>query len=147
MACSCTLDKIRCMLHLNVHSTCMYYSMYVCTRRRLFQNSVLHDIYKSSMKFIYSPSYSMRQKNVSNLVPFRSMNRSFSFSFVFGTLGSTPKGKEVEQCKYSLACSCSCVYFRTGSYSDYVWNEQSKNHVPSILIIYGSTFVESGLGQ
>ena len=80
--------------------------------------------------------YSMSQKKVSNLVPFRSMNRSFLFSFVSITLGSTPK--------CSLACSCSCVYFSTSSCSDYVWNEQSKN-LP--LHLYGSTIVESGLGQ
>ena len=66
------------------------------------------------------------------------------FSFISVTLGSTPKGKEVEQCKCSLACSCSCVYFSTSSCSDYVWNEQSKN---CPLHLYGSTFVESGLGQ
>ena len=76
----------------------------------------------------------MSQKNVTNLVPVRSMNRSFSFSFVYVTLGSTPK--------CSLACSCSCVYFSTSSCSNYVWSEQSKNP-PSTL----PTFVESGLGQ
>ena len=79
-------------------------------------------------------NYSTSQKNVSNLVPFRSMNRLFSFSFVSVTLGSTPK--------CSLACSCSCVYFSTSSCSNYVWSEQSKNP-PSTL----PTFVESNLGQ
>ena len=34
--------------------------------------------------------YSMSQKNVSNLVSFRSMNLLFSFSFVYITLGSIP---------------------------------------------------------
>ena len=36
------------------------------------------------------------------------------------------------------------VYLSTGSYSDYVWKEQSKNRP---LHLYGSTFVQSGLGQ
>ena len=53
------------------------------------------------VQYVHLCIYSMSQKNVSNLVPFRSMNRSFSFSCVSVTLGSTPK--------CSLGCSCSCI--------------------------------------
>ena len=56
-------------------------------------------------------------------------------------------GREAEQCKRSLASSCSYVYFSAGNYSDYVWNEQSKNRPLHLGWSTTNTFAESGLEQ
>ena len=49
-----------------------------------------------------------------------------------------------ERCKCSLAFSCSCVYFSAGNYSDYVWNEQSKNCPLHLGGSTTNTIAESG---
>ena len=49
------------------------------------------------------------------------------------TFAEPSLGREAKRCNTS---SCSYVYFSAGNYSDYVWNEQSKNHP---LCLGGST--------